>query len=119
MPMVWTVIDGALRTVAVAASAIIALSFVLFAVEEVSEASRQQQSAIAPSSADEQRRAAAHTPAREAVDDANDVVLAPFAAFGDASGNAWARRGVPALLGLLVYGVGLAYLARLLGVRAR
>jgi len=110
-------IDGALRGVAVLASAIVALSFVLFAVEEVRSASERQQSAIVdPGPGAERQRAADHTPAREAVDDANDVLLKPFAGLVH-SDNAWATRGIPALLGLLVYGLGLAYLARRIDVR--
>ena len=116
--MVSAMIDGVLRGAAVLASAIIALSFVLFAVEEVRFASERQQSAIVDPGAERERaRAADHTAAREAIDDANDVLLRPFAGVVD-SDNAWATRGVPALLGLLVYGLGLAYLARRLDVRA-
>jgi hypothetical protein len=116
--MVCSVIDGVLRGVAVLASAIIALSFVLFAVEEVRDASKRQQSAaVDPGGAAERRRAATHTKAREVVDDANDVLLRPFAGVID-SENPWAARGVPALIGLLLYGLGLAYLARRVDVRA-
>lgn len=111
------VLDGALRSIAAVTSAIIALSFVLFAAEEVRDASDHQVAAVAPGPDRERARAARHTTAREAIDDVNDVVLAPFAgAVGD-TGNRWARRGVPALIGLLVYGLGLAYLARRLDVR--
>ena len=117
MPMVCSVIDGVLRGVAVLASAIIALSFVLFAVEEVQSASTRQQSAVVDhGGAAERQRAAGHTKAREVVDDANDLLLRPFAGVVDAK-NPWAGRGVPALIGLLVYGLGLAYLARRLDVR--
>jgi hypothetical protein len=115
--MVCTVIDGVLRGVAVLASAIIALSFVLFAVEEVRDASKRQQSAVIdPGGAAERQRAADHTTAREVVDDTNDLLLRPFAGVLDTE-NPWASRGIPALLGLLVYGLGLAYLARRLDVR--
>lgn len=117
MPMVCTVIDRGLRALAGLASALIVLSFALFAVEEVRDASdRQQDAVVAPGPDAERRRAADHTWARELVDDANDVILRPFAGVTGAD-NAWARRGIPALLGLLVYGLGLAYLARRLDVR--
>jgi hypothetical protein len=49
---------------------------------------------------------------REAIDDANDVLLAPFASVID-SDSAWVNHGVPALLGLLLYGVGLGLLANM------
>ena len=45
---------------------------------------------------------------REAIDDVNDVLLAPFASLID-SDNAWVNHGVPSLLALLVYGVGLGH----------
>ena len=115
--MVCPMIDGVLRGVAVLASAVIALSFVLFAVEEVRYASERQRSAVVdPGPGAERARAADHTVAREAIDDANDVLLKPFAGVVDGD-NAWATRGIPALLGLLVYGLGLAYLARRIDVR--
>ena len=117
MPMVCTVIDRGLRALAGIASALIVLSFALFAVEEVRDASgRQQDAVVAPDPDAERRRAAEHTRARELVDDVNDVILRPFAGVTDTD-NPWARRGIPALLGLLVYGLGLAYLARRLDVR--
>ena len=112
------VIDGALRAIALVASAVIVLSFVLFATEEVQQASGSQVEAVAPGPDAERARAERHTAAREAVDDANDVILRPFAGVVDGTDNAWARRGIPALIGLLVYGLGLAYVARLLDVRA-
>lgn len=115
--MVLAVIDRALRAFAVVTSAIIALSFVLFAAEEVNRASSHQVEAVAPGPGAEQQRAARHTTAREAIDDANDVILRPFAGVVGDTENNWTRRGVPALIGLLAYGLGLAYLARRLDVR--
>ena len=45
--------------------------------------------------------------ARELLDDADDILLSPFAWAAPDSGGKWARRGVPALLAVLVYGIGL------------
>jgi hypothetical protein len=113
------VLDGALRGIAIVLSAFIALSFVLFAVENLRDASDAQRSAVIdPGAAVEQRRAEEHTAVREAIDDVNDVVLRPFAGVVS-SDNEWVQRIVPGVLGLLVYGLGLAYLARLLEVRSR
>jgi hypothetical protein len=109
---------GILRGVAVIASAVIALSFVLFAVEEGHHASERQRSAVVDPGPDQERaRAAGHTTAREAVDDANDVLLRPFAGIVHTR-SGWANRGVPAFFGLLVYGFGFAFLARLIDVRS-
>jgi hypothetical protein len=116
--MVCPMIVGTLRGVAVLASAIVALSFALFAVEEGRQASEHQQSAVVdPGPAQERQRAAGHTTAREAIDDANDVLLRPFAGVVDTE-SAWANRIVPGLLGLLVYGFGFAFAARLIDVRS-
>ena len=59
------------------------------------------------------RRSTAHSSAREAVDDVNDVLLVPFAFAEPDTDDAWARRGIPTLVALLVYGVGLGFLARM------
>ena len=112
-------LDGALRAIAIVLSAFIALSFLLFAVENMRDASEAQRSAVIdPGAAAEQRRAERHTAVREAIDDVDDVVLRPFAGIAE-SDNEWVQRSVPALFGLLVYGLGLVYVARLLQVRSR
>ena len=101
------------------ATLVIALSFALFAVEHTRDASQAQASAVIDAGgAVEAKRARDHTTAREVVDDADDVLLRPFAAVID-SDNEWVQRGIPALFGLLLYGIGLLYLARLLKIRAR
>jgi hypothetical protein len=40
------------------------------------------------------------------------VLLRPFAGVSDTADSRWVRRGIPALLGLFVYGVLLGYVAR-------
>ncbi len=99
--------------------AIIALSFVLFASEQASDASHAQVSAVVdPGGATERQRESHHTKAREIIDDVDDVILRPFAATLSTD-NVWVKRGVPTLLGLLVYGLLLLYLARMIGVRSQ
>jgi hypothetical protein len=113
------VLDVALRAVAIVSCAIIALSFVLFAGEQASDASKGQVSAVVdPGGATERQRESHHTKAREVIDDVDDVILRPFAAPLN-SDNVWVKRGVPTLLGLLVYGFLLLYLARMIGVRSQ
>src|SRR5215210_2976812 len=58
----------------------------------------------------ERQRERAHGPVREAIDDANDVLLDPFAGIVD-SESPWVTRGVPSLLALAVFGFGLGMLA--------
>ena len=50
---------------------------------------------------------------RETIDDANDVLLRPFVDLVD-SKSAWVNHAIPALLALLIYGLGLGLLANLL-----
>jgi hypothetical protein len=116
------VLEGLLRAAARVASAVVLVSFVLFAIDETREASARTAAEVAgqeaarrpvPSGRQEHARERAHGPVREAIDDANDVLLSPFAFAEPSGGGAWARRGVPALLALLVYGAGLLFLARL------
>jgi hypothetical protein len=116
-----------IRTLAVAAAAIIALSFILFAVDEIDRGSKEQQVALgegtgnrvqipieaAPSADQENLREQEHSSVREAIDDADDVLLNPFAGVIDSKSN-WVTRGVPTLLGLIVYGLGLGLLANFL-----
>jgi hypothetical protein len=115
------VLEGLLRTVSIVASAIVLLSFALFAIDEVRDASEQSAATIAgleatrssdPSPRQERARERAHSGPREAVDDADDVLVAPFASVVSSSDSSWVRRGVPTLIALLVYGFGVSFLAR-------
>jgi hypothetical protein len=105
-----------IRLTAVLACAIVGVSFALFALDEVDRGSKTQQEALGeeldspttvapPAAADGDGGGV-----RGAIDDASDTLLAPFTSFVD-SGNAWVDHGVPALLGLLLYGVGLGMIA--------
>ena len=114
-------LEGLLRTVAVVAGAIVLLSFALFAIDETRNASEQSQAAVAgleatrasdPSPRQERARERAHSRAREVIDDADDILVAPFAPIVSSSDSSWVRRGVPTLLALIVYGFGLSFLAR-------
>jgi hypothetical protein len=117
------VLERPLRYLAVALSLIIAIGFTLFALEDIGRASKQSERRVAgytatsPSPAGERERERRHSQVREAIDDANDVLLSPFAGVTANETSRWARRGVPALLGLLVYGFGLGYLARWMTAR--
>ena len=51
---------------------------------------------------------------REAVEDANDVLLGPFADLVEGSDNRWVTHGVPTILALILYGFCLGMLARML-----
>ena len=116
-----------IRMLAIADSAVIAVSFLLFATDEIDRGSKQQQQALgegtgnrveiatepAPTSDQEDLRELEHSSVREAIDDVDDVLLQPFSGLIDSKSN-WVTRGVPTLIGLLVYGVGLGLLANFL-----
>ena len=110
-------IEGALRTVAVVACLIVAAGFVLFAVDELSGASHRQQSEISGTAAPQPSATAPHKGLRGAIDRADGPLLKPFANIVTSS-NAWVERGVPTLMALLVYGMGLGFLARYMRARA-
>ena len=108
-----------------AASLVVCLAVVagwlFFAYDQTKSASDLSRAEVAgqsaarnvdPSPDQERRRDALHSQPRRAIDDANDVLLAPFASVAQDSSSKWARRTAPAAIALLVYGLGLAFLAR-------
>ena len=116
--MLSAVVDGVLRWIAVVATLLVVAGFTMFAIDQVSHASSQQVSALAdPSDHQESVRESRHSTFREAIDDANDALLKPFAGVASSS-NEWVRRGVPTLLAVLVYGLGLGFVARYVRVRS-
>jgi hypothetical protein len=115
------VLEGPIRLLAIFCSVSVLLGWGLFALDEVRAASTQSASEVAgrrathaadPSPRQERDRERAHGGVREAIDDVNDVLLAPFAGIGSDDADRWSRRTVPMLLALLVYGFGLGFLAR-------
>ena len=110
-----------LRVVSLVASAVIVLSFALFALDETRAASQRTTAEIEglraarsadPNPAQERARERAHSSSRELIDDADDILLSPFTWAAPDTTNKWALRGVPALVALVVYGFGLSFLAR-------
>lgn len=115
-----------LRTIGLIACVIVVLSWAGFAIDELRDASNRSTEQVQgreaardpnPSAAQEMDRARANSPAREAIDDANDVLVRPFAQLVPGSDSTWLRRTVPMLLALLLYGLALGYFARFLSVR--
>ena len=106
-----------LRLIAICASLLIAFGFVAFAAEETDKGSKAQVEKLgdelntpAPSASTEAQREKRHGSVREAIDDANDWLLQPFANVSDSS-NVWVQRLIPSALGLLSWGLGLMVLA--------
>jgi hypothetical protein len=112
------VLERPLRIVAIVLSLIVAAGFCMFAVDEFNRASSAQRDELAgferadPTPAGERARERRHSTAREYIDDANDILLKPFAGIVGSSGGRWVQRLVPTVLALLLYGFVLAYLAR-------
>lgn len=108
------------RLCAVVTAGIVALSLVLFVIDQSSASSENQVRAVQnqaalqepsdinrpnPKPAAERVREQVHSGTREKIDDANDVLLTPFSGVVG-SGSVWAARLVPAALALLLYGLG-------------
>ena len=115
------------RILAITCSGLVILGFAYFATDELDRGSKTQQgklekelsgevgdpTPIAPTPAQEAAREKVNGGFREAVDDANDVLLGPFTGLID-SNDRWVGHGVPAVLALLLYGLGLGTLANML-----
>ncbi len=114
-------IDKSIRYVAIIASAFVVVSFGLFAIDETREASATTRADIADSGPNrdpeeetvvKKVQAREHSEVRRAIDDVNEQITSPFAGIVSTDQNIWVQRGVPALLALLCFGVGLSFLAR-------
>jgi len=101
-----------LRIAAVVICSIVALGFLTFALAESDKAAEEQVRSIDSARAEKERESKSG-PVTEAIDDANDFLLAPFDDVTD-SRNVWVQRLVPTVLGLLLYGLGLMLLANYL-----
>jgi hypothetical protein len=113
-----------IRFLAIAISVVVVLGFAMFALDETDKGSKAQQAKlerelgstadpIAPTAPQEAVRERNHGAVREAIDDTNDVLLRPFVDLVD-SKSAWVNHGVPTLLALLIYGLGLGLVANML-----
>jgi hypothetical protein len=115
------------RIVAIVCSGLVLLGFAYFATDEMSRGSQNQQNAlqselageadpppVAPSPDEEAERERLNGTLREGVEDANDLLIGPFAALVEGADNRWVTHGVPALLGLILYGFCLGMLANML-----
>jgi hypothetical protein len=119
--------ESSVRALSIGACLFVLAGWTLFAIDESRAASGQSQAQIAgiqatrqasPSPDQERARERAHSRAREAIDDVDDVLLAPFTFATDGTSSTWLRRSVPAMIALLAYGFGLSYLARFMHGRA-
>jgi hypothetical protein len=99
---------------------IVAVSFLLFAVNKTSSASKHQTEAIAvgPSANSSKSDPTKHESGlRKAIDEASQKLTSPFAGVVSGSSSEWVKRGVKLLLALAVYGFALSYVARAIRIR--
>jgi hypothetical protein len=114
------VLQRALTTVSLVACLLLVASFALFAHDQVAGASAHQQNeltsgpAVAPSAP-----APARPPGqpRRFIDAAAGRLSSPFSSVVHSS-NPWVDHGLPTLFGLIVYGLGLRFIARFSSGRA-
>lgn len=109
------------------AALVLVVSFGMFAIDQAHAGSKHQEAKVNdelgptstaavnvdqadPSPKTERERERKHGQVREAIDDADDVLVSPFTGAVD-SNSIWVQRGVPTLIALLLFGVGLRVLA--------
>jgi hypothetical protein len=109
-------IQRVLLWVSTICTVIVVVSFGLFALEEAGASSKKQEAAVDqvnepdPTPHTERAREQKHTAVREAIDDANDILVSPFTGIVS-SDNIWVQRGIPSLLAFFLYFVVLRIVA--------
>jgi hypothetical protein len=103
---------------------IVVASFVIFAVNQTSSASTHQQNELSGTGATATTQASTTAPAtphestlHKTIDEVAAKLTSPFSGITAGSTSQWAIRGVGTVMALLVYGVGLGYVARVLRLR--
>jgi hypothetical protein len=127
-----------LRLASLACSLVLIASFAMFVSDEARSGSKQTVDQIAaatgaggrqpvagkqanidepsPPRQIEKLRERRHGTVRELVDDGNDVLVAPFKGVVT-SNSIWVQRGATGLIALLVFGLGLGFVARYASMR--
>jgi hypothetical protein len=107
-----------LRFASIAVCLILAASFLVFAVNQTSSASGHQREVLGETVTPENAPAKPHENSiHKGLDEASEALTSPFSSIVPASQSEWGNRAVRLILGLLLYGFGLGYLARLVRVR--
>ncbi|HZL48232.1 MAG TPA: hypothetical protein VFC30_04375 [Solirubrobacteraceae bacterium] len=112
-------IAGLLRVTSWIICLIVAASFLVFVVEQTNAASAHQQAELDehPVAGATPKSSKQESGLHKALDEAANVFTSPFSGVVSGSSSQWAIHGIETLLALLVYGLGLGYLARVLRVR--
>jgi hypothetical protein len=98
---------------------IVIASFVLFAANKTSSASKHQTEKIAGTPASESNGGSTkkESSVHKAIDEASQKLTSPFAGVVSGSNSEWLIHGVKLLIALAVYGFGLGYIARAIRIR--
>jgi hypothetical protein len=108
------VISRGIKLVSFVCCALVVVSFAMFARDQMAGASVHQQTELVSGTNPTPTPAAPSKPEAQPgrfINRAAKTLTSPFDALVSSS-NAWVQRGLPALAALLVYGLGLGYLAR-------
>ena len=105
------VLSGALGLARLVICLLVVASFALFAVNQASGASKHQVAELNAGTPTASASSAHVGQPRAAIDAAANVLEAPFRSV-IGSDNQWVQRGFATVCALLLYGVGLGYLAR-------
>jgi hypothetical protein len=107
------VIHRAIVLVALVCSALIFASFVIFARDQINEAAKHQANEVAAAPANRHTAPQSQQQGQPGrfIERAASDLTSPFRSVVQSS-SAWVQHGVPTALGLLLYGVGLGFLAR-------
>jgi hypothetical protein len=109
-----TMIHRGLVLIALVCSGLLVLSFAMFARDQVAGASEHQQQEIVAGTSHVPGvtpTGTHHAQPRRFIDGVANALTSPFRSLIGSSSQ-WVLRGVSTLLALLVYGVGIGYLAR-------
>jgi hypothetical protein len=118
-----TALATILRIASRIACVIVIVSFGLFVIDQTSSASAHQQEALQGTNGGPGPASTPHAaPEREGeahrrIDEVSAQLTSPFAAVTAGSSSQWVVRGVSTMLALLVYGIGVGFLARVLRLR--
>jgi hypothetical protein len=112
-------ITGLMRLASRVICVIVIAWFVVFAVNQTSTASTHQQNEVAETAPAQGESSAAKPEGtlHRTLNETADALTSPFAGVVSGSNSEWTIHIVKTLLALLVYGFGLAFLARFLRVR--
>ncbi|HEX9481232.1 MAG TPA: hypothetical protein VF927_03940 [Solirubrobacteraceae bacterium] len=110
----------ALRAASIVICLIVATSFLLFAINQTSNASGRQQEELGSKAPAAQTAATTTTHEsgfRKGLDEVSEELTSPVSGL-TSSASEWGARGLRLIFALLVYGFALGYIARVIRVRA-